>query len=88
MAAQQSSVFLVTAGYDHTIRFWETLTGVSFRTLQHQDSVCLCVFVCVCVCVCLCVCARACVCVCVFRACICDFLCTLNCRHIVLWSPC
>lgn len=31
-------VILVTAGYDHTIRFWEALNGVCHRTLQHPDS--------------------------------------------------
>ncbi|CCE66040.1 hypothetical protein TPHA_0O00710 [Tetrapisispora phaffii CBS 4417] len=32
------SVILVSAGYDHTIRFWEALTGVCSRTIQHPDS--------------------------------------------------
>ncbi|ORX90652.1 WD repeat-containing protein pop3 [Basidiobolus meristosporus CBS 931.73] len=32
------SVILVTAGYDHTIRFWEALSGVCSRTIQHPDS--------------------------------------------------
>ncbi|KAL6940089.1 TOR complex subunit lst8 [Hanseniaspora vineae] len=32
------SVLLVSAGYDHTIRFWEALTGVCSRTIQHPDS--------------------------------------------------
>lgn len=32
------SVLLVSAGYDHTIRFWEALTGVCSRTIQHADS--------------------------------------------------
>ena len=32
------SVLLVSAGYDHTIRFWEALTGVCLRTIQHPDS--------------------------------------------------
>ena len=32
------SVILVSAGYDHTIRFWEALTGVCSRTIQHSDS--------------------------------------------------
>lgn len=32
------SVLLVSAGYDHTIRFWEALTGVCSRTIQHSDS--------------------------------------------------
>ena len=29
---------LATAGYDHTIRFWEAPTGVCYKTLQHPDS--------------------------------------------------
>jgi G protein beta subunit-like protein len=33
------SVILVTAGYDHVIRFWEALSGVSSRTIQFPDSV-------------------------------------------------
>ncbi|GME78122.1 unnamed protein product [Ambrosiozyma monospora] len=32
------SVILASAGYDHTIRFWEALTGVCSRTIQHGDS--------------------------------------------------
>jgi G protein beta subunit-like protein len=32
------SVILVSAGYDHTIRFWEALTGVCSRTIQHSES--------------------------------------------------
>ncbi|CAG8555193.1 12221_t:CDS:2 [Ambispora leptoticha] len=32
------SVILVTAGYDHTIRFWEALSGICSRTIQHPDS--------------------------------------------------
>ena len=35
----QSGVILVTAGYDHTIRFWEALSGICSRTIQHSDSV-------------------------------------------------
>lgn len=26
------------AGYDHTIRFWEALSGICSRTIQHPDS--------------------------------------------------
>lgn len=43
-SAQQStqqdalSVLLVTAGYDHTIRFWEAWSGICSRTIQHPDS--------------------------------------------------
>lgn len=39
-AAQQDalSVLLVTAGYDHTIRFWEAWSGICSRTIQHPDS--------------------------------------------------
>ncbi|ORX56688.1 WD40 repeat-like protein [Piromyces finnis] len=38
---QQSAsteVVLATAGYDHTIRFWEALSGICLRTVQHPDS--------------------------------------------------
>lgn len=34
----QMSVILASAGYDHTIRFWDALTGVCSRTIQHTDS--------------------------------------------------
>jgi len=33
-----SQVLLATAGYDHTIRFWEAPSGHCTRTLQHPDS--------------------------------------------------
>jgi target of rapamycin complex subunit LST8 len=33
-----TDVILVTAGYDHTIRFWEALSGACLRTIQHPDS--------------------------------------------------
>ena len=29
---------LYAAGYDHTIRFWEALSGICSRTIQHSDS--------------------------------------------------
>jgi len=32
------SVVLATAGYDHTVRFWEATRGVCYRTLQYSDS--------------------------------------------------
>lgn len=32
------SVILCTAGYDHSIRFWEALSGICSRTIQHPDS--------------------------------------------------
>ncbi|KAF6066771.1 Target of rapamycin complex subunit LST8 [Candida albicans] len=32
------SVILASAGYDHTIRFWDALTGVCSRTIQHPES--------------------------------------------------
>ncbi|OZJ04509.1 hypothetical protein BZG36_02237 [Bifiguratus adelaidae] len=35
---EANSVILVTAGYDHTIRFWEALNGICARTIQHGDS--------------------------------------------------
>jgi G protein beta subunit-like protein len=31
-------VLLATAGYDHTIRFWEAPSGICYKTLQHPDS--------------------------------------------------
>jgi len=31
-------VILATAGYDHTIRFWQAHSGVMMRTVQHPDS--------------------------------------------------
>lgn len=33
-----SEVVLATAGYDHTIRFWEALSGVCLRTINHSDG--------------------------------------------------
>ena len=36
-----TEVVLATAGYDHTIRFWEALSGVCLRSIQHPDSVIL-----------------------------------------------
>lgn len=32
-------VILATAGYDHTIRFWQAHSGICYRTVQHPDSV-------------------------------------------------
>ena len=32
------SVILVTAGYDHTIRFWEAWSGICSHTIQYSDS--------------------------------------------------
>ncbi|KGO66962.1 hypothetical protein PITC_038420 [Penicillium italicum] len=37
-ALANMSVILCTAGYDHTIRFWEALSGICSRTIQHPDS--------------------------------------------------
>ncbi len=34
-----TDVVLATAGYDHTIRFWEALSGACIRTIQNPDSV-------------------------------------------------
>lgn len=33
-----ANIVLVTAGYDHTIRFWEALSGICSRTIQHPES--------------------------------------------------
>ena len=38
MAHPGSQVVLATAGYDHTIRFWEATSGICYRTLQYADS--------------------------------------------------
>lgn len=38
LAAPPPTVVLATAGYDHTIRFWEATTGVCYRTVQYPDS--------------------------------------------------
>lgn len=32
------SVVLATAGYDHTIRFWEATSGQCYRTIQYAES--------------------------------------------------
>jgi G protein beta subunit-like protein len=32
------SVILATAGYDHTIRFWEAPSGICYRTIPYADS--------------------------------------------------
>ncbi|KAG4305326.1 hypothetical protein PORY_001496 [Pneumocystis oryctolagi] len=36
--ANQHSIVLVTSGYDRTIRFWEALSSICLRTIQHADS--------------------------------------------------
>lgn len=33
------AVVLATAGYDHTIRFWDVVRGGCIGTLQHNESV-------------------------------------------------
>ena len=33
-----SPVILASAGYDHTIRFWDALSGQCYRMLQHPES--------------------------------------------------
>lgn len=32
-------ILFATAGYDHTIRFWEPSNGSCYRVLNHDDSV-------------------------------------------------
>lgn len=32
-------IILATGGYDHTIKIWQTHTGICLRTMQHQESV-------------------------------------------------
>lgn len=36
---QSEPVILATAGYDHTIRFWQAYSGICNRTVQHPDSI-------------------------------------------------
>ena len=33
------NVILATAGYDHTIKFWQPHTGICTKTVPHPDSV-------------------------------------------------
>lgn len=33
------AVILTSAGYDHTIRFWDVIQGACIGTLQHNESV-------------------------------------------------
>ncbi|XP_064607066.1 target of rapamycin complex subunit lst8-like [Liolophura sinensis] len=37
-SASGDPVILATAGYDHTIRFWQARSGICHRTVQHPDS--------------------------------------------------
>ena len=32
------SVILATAGYDHVVRFWDSISGSCFRTLAYPDK--------------------------------------------------
>ena len=36
---EASPVLIITAAYDHTIRFWDVLQGNCLATLQHNESV-------------------------------------------------
>jgi len=38
---ENHAVILATGGYDHTIRFWEALSGICYRTIQYPESVSL-----------------------------------------------
>ncbi|CAH1794585.1 unnamed protein product, partial [Owenia fusiformis] len=38
MSNGSDPVILATAGYDHTIRFWQAHSGICKRTVQHPDS--------------------------------------------------
>lgn len=35
---EEDNVIFATAGYDHTIRFWQAHSGICLRTVQHPDS--------------------------------------------------
>ena len=34
-----NQVIFATAGYDHTIRFWEAHSGICYKVLTHNESV-------------------------------------------------
>lgn len=36
---ETDSIILATGGYDHTIKLWQTHTGICQRTMQHAESV-------------------------------------------------
>lgn len=38
LLSDSSPVLIITAGYDHTIRFWDVLQGTCLATLQHNES--------------------------------------------------
>ena len=41
LIVDSSPILIVTASYDHTIRFWDVLQGACIATLQHNESVIL-----------------------------------------------
>lgn len=36
---ENDQVILATGGYDHTVKLWQTHSGICTRTMQHADSV-------------------------------------------------
>lgn len=38
-ANENDQIILATGGYDHTIKIWQTHTGICQRTMQHAESV-------------------------------------------------
>lgn len=36
---ENEQIILATGGYDHTIKLWQTHTGLCNRTMQHTESV-------------------------------------------------
>lgn len=36
---ENDQIILATGGYDHTIKIWQTHTGICQRTMQHAESV-------------------------------------------------
>lgn len=36
---ESDQIILATGGYDHTIKIWQTHTGICQRTMQHAESV-------------------------------------------------
>lgn len=38
-AGESEPAIFATGGYDHTIKIWQTHSGICQRTCQHADSV-------------------------------------------------
>lgn len=50
-SSEGDRIILATGGYDHTIKIWQTHSGICQRTMQHAESVGLCGYVFVFICI-------------------------------------